>query len=182
MNFDLPVVINDMPSLDDYKDSYKGFHLKLVHKVAVKVYWRTRLSEAQNHRCCWCGCAVTEQRDKKNSATIEHIVPRSLGGANHPDNYAIACSSCNQKRGVTDADVFMRKSEAMNALKNANVKFNQNTKPCRMKTKFLQFQVQRAIEQGVTNPYEVDSKAYRMFERYSQNRENLRPMKMQELV
>jgi hypothetical protein len=178
MNFDLPTIINDIPKIEDYKSSYKGFHLKIVHKVAIKVYWRTRLSEAQNHRCCWCGCNVTELRDKKNSATIEHVLPRSFGGADHPDNYAIACHDCNQKRGVTEVDIFMRKSAATNALKKTGIKFNKDSKPCRLNTKLLQIQVRHAIEQGAINPYAVGSKAHRMFERYIQRQDNLRPLKM----
>jgi len=31
--------------------------------------------------------------------TIEHIIPRSLGGTNDDANIALACPPCNQKKG-----------------------------------------------------------------------------------
>jgi hypothetical protein len=30
--------------------------------------------------------------------TIDHLVPQSLGGSDEPDNLALACSRCNQRR------------------------------------------------------------------------------------
>jgi hypothetical protein len=30
--------------------------------------------------------------------TIDHLQPRSLGGSDEPDNLALACSRCNQRR------------------------------------------------------------------------------------
>lgn len=44
----------------------------------------------------------------QRSVTIEHILPRSLGGANHPDNYGAACIPCNstrEKRGYNDVPI-----------------------------------------------------------------------------
>lgn len=31
--------------------------------------------------------------------TWDHIIPKSLGGSNHPDNGRVACEPCNGKRG-----------------------------------------------------------------------------------
>jgi 5-methylcytosine-specific restriction endonuclease McrA len=33
-----------------------------------------------------------------NRFTIDHIVPRSLGGSDHIDNLALACRRCNERR------------------------------------------------------------------------------------
>ncbi len=30
--------------------------------------------------------------------TIDHLVPQSLGGSDEPDNLALACTRCNQRR------------------------------------------------------------------------------------
>jgi hypothetical protein len=34
------------------------------------------------------------------------VVCRSKGGPDHPDNYAIACDDCNNKRGDMEANDF----------------------------------------------------------------------------
>jgi 5-methylcytosine-specific restriction endonuclease McrA len=114
---DLPLVLNEWPTPEDYKQWFKGkedhpitceefFSKRYVKKVVELRYWRSRLSEAQNHKCCWCGGPVTEIRNRKDSSTIEHVVCRSKGGPDHPDNYAIACDDCNNKRGDMEANDF----------------------------------------------------------------------------
>lgn len=65
-----------------------------------------QLSESQNHRCCYCGRHTYFGRHHKrppgmpklSMATIEHVVPRSMGGVNHRDNLVMACEACNTKR------------------------------------------------------------------------------------
>ena len=32
--------------------------------------------------------------------TVEHVIPRSLGGKNHISNYLPACQRCNERRGT----------------------------------------------------------------------------------
>lgn len=63
----------------------------------VKRGIRERLSEAQNHRCCYCG------GDLRISATIDHIRPRAFGGKNRMDNFVVACEPCNKARGYHNA-------------------------------------------------------------------------------
>lgn len=36
---------------------------------------------------------------KEVQMTKDHIIPKSLGGPNHPDNYQTACATCNKKKG-----------------------------------------------------------------------------------
>ncbi len=70
-----------------------------------RIMWRTfelgrelfrALAEAQNWRCCYCGEHVDEQPTRyARYGTIEHVVPLSLRGPDHPDNMAIACKKCN---------------------------------------------------------------------------------------
>lgn len=88
------------------------------------------LSEAQNHKCCYCGCTceyptydwvvrfdpvnrknrrVLNRVAKPNTATIEHIIPFVF----HKDlyyfdfyNIAMACNRCNSNRsGIVDWDI-----------------------------------------------------------------------------
>lgn len=51
--------------------------------------------------CMWC--ATLLDFDK---ATIEHVVPQSKGGPWTVENCAIACQSCNQKRGNRTVEDF----------------------------------------------------------------------------
>lgn len=59
---------------------------------------RKRMLPKDPH-CRWCRRELTEE-----TATVEHIVPRSLGGSNRADNLALACKPCNQTRGGKAVD------------------------------------------------------------------------------
>lgn len=65
---------------------------------------RWQLSEAQNHRCCYCGDHMDVEPKFKNGgsstkmATLEHVVARNAGGSTTWDNTVAACSDCNNQR------------------------------------------------------------------------------------
>jgi hypothetical protein len=61
--------------------------------------WRHRLSEAQGHRCCYCGIRLTNIRNQHNSATLDHLVPKAVGPWNDDVNLVVACWLCNEGRG-----------------------------------------------------------------------------------
>lgn len=54
---------------------------------------RELLLEKQSGRCCWCGELL-----KGSPVTVEHIIPRSVGGANTYANKALAHEACNKAR------------------------------------------------------------------------------------
>ncbi len=58
------------------------------------------LFSARDPHCHWCGVALRLTRDRRDPAraTREHLVPRHLGGADTPDNLALACAACNGAR------------------------------------------------------------------------------------
>jgi len=61
--------------------------------------WRPILGEAQNWRCCYCGCVMTDAHSKSQTRiTVEHVIPRRFGGSNHWLNLAAACKRCNYER------------------------------------------------------------------------------------
>ena len=46
-------------------------------------------------QCCyWCKAQLT-----RKEVTLDHVVPLSRGGLEHPNNYVIACLACNNRRG-----------------------------------------------------------------------------------
>ena len=176
MQFSVPLLIYEMPALEDYKALYpKHFYAKLVHKIATKVHWRTMLSEAQNHRCCWCGIKVTELRDRPDSATIEHVVPKSHGGADHPDNFAIACHSCNGNRGVRSVEDFMLQKRSANdkaslrreLMNKFGAKSGNKTGCARLNRRLDLNQARNAVLTGLPNTFEPGSRAYNAYLRYS---------------
>lgn len=215
MQFDVPTVINEMPTKSYWKGVYpdEGYKASLAYKTAVKVYWKTVLSESQNHKCCWCGIRMIDEPGHKKSSTIEHVVPRSEGGLNHPDNYAVACNRCNQERGTQDAELYLEKVQlrmslqsigvryngarrrgqnqkgtrsaaditseknsvqsrkaVINALLIHNVRFNSNVKASRLRRKLDAVLAAIAVESGQSNPFEIGSRLWKTFERYSSER------------
>lgn len=58
-------------------------------KTSKKRAMRVRLSEAQNHRCCYCGC------DIRDGATLERVIPGCRGGHYVWANLVVACYPCN---------------------------------------------------------------------------------------
>ncbi len=59
---------------------------------------RRRLLQKDPH-CRWCGRYVEEKAwCREMQATLEHVIPLGRGGSNGPDNLALACLPCNDKR------------------------------------------------------------------------------------
>jgi len=56
--------------------------------------WIKRQLLEQDPHCKWCGATLTAK-----TATLEHVIPLSVGGTNDPNNIALACAACNNKRG-----------------------------------------------------------------------------------
>lgn len=45
-----------------------------------------------------CEYCHSPEKISTSRFTIDHLQPRSLGGSDNPDNLALACSRCNQRR------------------------------------------------------------------------------------
>ncbi len=56
---------------------------------------RLRLAWSQSHRCAYCDRFCTREIE-----SLDHIIPRALGGTNRLENLVMACRACNQKRAV----------------------------------------------------------------------------------
>lgn len=104
MKLDVPRVISVMPTAKEVKEQYgiSGFQLKLWMKIAKTVHLRTKLAEAQNWKCCYCGCKMNTLVNNKRAVTVEHVIPRSKGGADTWENTVAACAKCNHSRGNTE--------------------------------------------------------------------------------
>jgi len=52
---------------------------------------RHNVFRRDNNRCVYC--------NSKDALTIDHVVPRSMGGRDSWDNLVTACQKCNAKKG-----------------------------------------------------------------------------------
>jgi hypothetical protein len=56
------------------------------------------------YACRYCGCHVHPPVDGiylRDDATVDHVIPRSLGGTNDPENLVTACRECNMAKSDT---------------------------------------------------------------------------------
>jgi 5-methylcytosine-specific restriction endonuclease McrA len=71
-------------------------HIRLKTTTAERLWKlpsvsRRELLRRDGHRCQYCGSS--------KQLTIDHVIPRSKGGTHTWDNVAIACETCNHKKG-----------------------------------------------------------------------------------
>ncbi len=77
---------------------------------------RRKLLRDQKYKCCYCGITLRQSGPNcGNKATIEHVLPKALGGTLKRENIKAACWTCNNQRGMLLAEQlrhFRRKAEA----------------------------------------------------------------------
>ena len=62
---------------------------------------RKRILKAQGGRCKYCGCTLS-----RDTATLDHVVPKCLGGSGLQTNLVVACKPCNAKKGCKPPHVW----------------------------------------------------------------------------
>ena len=72
-----------------------------------------RLSESQNHRCCYCGHKIfrwshTEGKSAPSNAITRDHVEAKVHGGTQDQNLVAACLVCNNLRGDMDAIAFYK--------------------------------------------------------------------------
>jgi hypothetical protein len=60
---------------------------KLTPKVKFQILYR------DNFKCRYCGASTGS-----GSLEVDHLIPISFSGSDHPDNLATACKDCNRNR------------------------------------------------------------------------------------
>lgn len=69
---------------------------------------RRKLLETQGYRCFYCMCFL----DFEN-ATVDHLLPQSLGGGDNIENLAAACAPCNSRRGSRSVREMLRLTQPL---------------------------------------------------------------------
>lgn len=62
---------------------------------------RYRLAQRDGWKCHYC-----DERLTLATSTLDHVVPRLLGGTNHPANLRLACLTCNRAKAAHPPHVF----------------------------------------------------------------------------
>lgn len=60
---------------------------------------RFEVLKRDNHTCRYCGATAPDVE-----LTVDHVVPRALGGSNDPANLVTACKPCNDGKASTNPD------------------------------------------------------------------------------
>lgn len=58
---------------------------------------REAIYERDGRYCRYCG---THERDLGERLALDHVIPRSRGGTDDPENLVPACRSCNSRKGA----------------------------------------------------------------------------------
>lgn len=67
----------------------------------------TALSREMRARQPWCSlCGATGAEVK---LVVDHVLPRSLGGTDHPANLRVLCDGCHRAHGLTRASRRLRR-------------------------------------------------------------------------
>lgn len=62
---------------------------------------REYVYERDNYECHYCGCRCT-----KHNISLDHLLPRSRGGSDFPDNLVASCINCNERKKDMDYNEF----------------------------------------------------------------------------
>lgn len=88
--------------VDSEIDIHPSMKVPLVIRLikAIRNLWRksipwskTNVHIRDGYTCQYCGAKVA-----KNKATIDHVIPKDLGGKNGWENTVCSCFSCNNKK------------------------------------------------------------------------------------
>lgn len=69
--------------------------------------WSVRTVRKQVMKRDGCGCRYCGKRLTLDTSTLDHIVPRALGGTDRKYNLCLACRDCNLAKANKSPHVFI---------------------------------------------------------------------------
>lgn len=73
-----------------YSSEHYLFNLHTTSSNNARRIWKNAIKEKWNRKCAYCGS------DK--NITLDHVIPRSLGGVDKTPNVVACCESCNRDK------------------------------------------------------------------------------------
>ena len=80
------------PQAEEIKEYLHQCHTWPIRPSTPWMKYRAFVLRRDNYTCVYCGT--------KEKIGLDHIVPRSKGGSDTPDNLVAACFPCNRKKGA----------------------------------------------------------------------------------
>lgn len=80
--------------------------------MAVSRRLRYEVLRRDNHSCRYCGSMAPDVK-----LTVDHVVPKALGGSDAADNLVTACQPCNSGKSSTNPDAPLVDDVAQDALR-----------------------------------------------------------------
>jgi 5-methylcytosine-specific restriction endonuclease McrA len=74
------------------------YNLKVAQSAEAKKLWRKSVKEQWDNECAYCGSS--------EDLTIDHIIPRSLGGSDTTKNVVCCCQKCNADKSHTEVEIW----------------------------------------------------------------------------
>jgi 5-methylcytosine-specific restriction endonuclease McrA len=106
----IPVRINNMARKHYNRHSNnkkkKGWDMK--NPSVVEIMHEYGESLRGGFKCAYCNQDMTLKREELNSSTIDHIVPRALGGKSNADNIVICCNKCNRRKSIKENKIVIK--------------------------------------------------------------------------
>src|SRR3990167_157951 len=78
----------------EYRHTYRQYGRDKLDNRRWRKKRRQKWFATTSGHCTYCGKKLTWQ-----TAERDHILPRTLGGTDAPENIAIACRKCNASKG-----------------------------------------------------------------------------------
>ena len=96
------LVLNGRGTIHTVNLTYPRPSIIRLHKMVKRPRLAVRLTKREilrrdDYTCQYCG-------QKMSYLTIDHVIPRSLGGAHSWQNLVAACPSCNHRKGGRTLD------------------------------------------------------------------------------
>lgn len=73
-------------------------------QISLKRQYGSALYHQANGRCQLCGRRITFE-----DSTVDHIIPKAMGGTNDISNLQLSCYPCNQLKGSILPDTFFER-------------------------------------------------------------------------
>jgi len=100
-------------------------------------------------RCIYCNEKMSLSWGEEYSFSIDHVIPKSKGGLDTPDNLVFCCAECNFLKGNRDVDYFLNNLDRLKKrkLKREQFKARKSSKDDREREAFKQiFQMRKKDE------------------------------------